>query len=75
MVSKVTVNQLKFPKISQAIPDILAWNGSAQSSRSFWSGQFQESNNSEIIYVSACEFVYCEIFVSDRETVRLSWKQ
>ena len=65
MVSKVTVNQLKLAKITQAIPDILAWNGSVQSSQSFWSGQFQESNNSEIIYVSAC----------DRETVRLSWKQ
>ena len=36
--------------------------------------EFQKSKNSEIIYVSACESVYREIFVTDRETVRLSCK-
>ena len=40
MVSKVTVNQLQLSKITQAIPDILASNASAQSSQSFWSGQY-----------------------------------
>ena len=40
MFSKVTVNHLKLSKITQTIPDILASNASAQSSRSFWSGQF-----------------------------------
>ena len=39
MVSKATVNQLKLAKITQMIPDILASNASAQSSRSFQSGQ------------------------------------
>ena len=43
MVSKVTVNQLKLVKITQTIPDILAANASAQSFRSFWSGQFTVS--------------------------------
>ena len=41
VVSKVMVNQLQLAKITQAIPDILALNVSAQSSRSFWSGQKQ----------------------------------
>ena len=36
--------------------------------------EFQKSKNSEIIYVSACESVYREIFITDRETVRLSCK-
>ena len=36
--------------------------------------EFQKSNNHEIIYVSACESVYREIFVTDCETVRLSRK-
>ena len=30
--------------------------------------------NFMVIYVSACESIYCEISVTDRETVRLSWK-
>ena len=42
MVSKVTVNLLKLAKITQTIPDFLASNASAQSSRSFWSGQLYE---------------------------------
>ena len=41
IVSKVTVNQLQLAKITQTIPDILASNTNAQSSRSFWSEQFQ----------------------------------
>ena len=36
--------------------------------------EFQKSKNSEKIYISACESIYCEIFVNDRETVRLPWK-
>ena len=40
MVSKATVNQLRLTKITQTIPDTLASNARAQSSRSFWSGQF-----------------------------------
>ena len=36
--------------------------------------EFQKSKNSEIIYVSACESVYRDIFLTDHETMRLSWK-
>ena len=55
MVSQITVNQLKLAKITQTIPDILASNASAQSSRSFWSGQllvcnqFPEANEKSFV--------------------------
>ena len=53
MVSKVTFNQLKHTKIRQTIPDILASNASAQSSRSFSSGQLERKR------VNLGKLTYC----------------